>query len=74
MVATYSLLCATGDSLTATVCTGNPCIPAPVAGAGAGFWQPAATNPATIKDIHPKSLFNTLILTEFSFIPDGRFK
>ena len=29
MVATYSLLCATGASVTAAVCTGSPCIPAP---------------------------------------------
>src|SRR5665647_2261894 len=36
MVATYSLLWATGANVTAAVCTGNPCIPA-AAGGNAGI-------------------------------------
>jgi hypothetical protein len=42
IVATYSLVCATGVMATATVCTGRPCIAGP---AVAGFfWQPVATS------------------------------
>ena len=44
MVATYSLLCATGESATAMVCTGIACIPA-AAGAAGFFWQPVAAKP-----------------------------
>ena len=47
MVATYSLLCATGARVTATVCTGRPCIPAP-GGAAGFFWQPVAASPINI--------------------------
>jgi hypothetical protein len=43
MVETYSLLSATGDKATVTVCTGRPCIAGPAAAAGF-FWQPAAAS------------------------------
>ena len=50
MVATYSLLWATGASATVAVCTGRPCIPGPApAGAAGFFWQPVAANPIKIK-------------------------
>jgi hypothetical protein len=70
MVATYSLLCGTGDSVTVAVCTGMPCIPAPVGGAAACLWQPAAAKPTrTIPNI-PTLLFNALILNE-SFLNES---
>jgi hypothetical protein len=45
MVATYSLLCATGVMVTVTVCTGNACICGPPAPGAGFFWQPVAANP-----------------------------
>ena len=48
IVATYSLLCATGAMATVTVCTGSPCGPAPAAAAGF-FSQPVATSTARVK-------------------------
>ena len=48
IVATYSLLWATGVSATVTVCTGKPCIAGPAAAAGF-FWQPVPNSPARIK-------------------------
>ena len=46
MVATYSLLCATGAIVTVTVCTGKACGPPPPGAAAGFFWQPLAANPA----------------------------
>ena len=43
MVATYSLVCATGAMATVAVCTGRPCIAGPAAAAGF-FWQPVAAS------------------------------
>ena len=62
MVATYSLDCGTGASVTATVCTGMACIPAPAAAAGF-FWQPVAANPRSTKQPNPNMRFKALFLT-----------
>jgi hypothetical protein len=64
MVATYSLLCGTGESVTVAVCTGMPCIPAPAGGGEAFFWQPVAAKPAVTRQMNPRIRFNALILTE----------
>lgn len=65
MVATYSLLCGTGASETATVCTGIACIP-PAAGGGAAFLQPASASPKKTQLI-PTIRFNAVVLACFSF-------
>jgi hypothetical protein len=51
MVATYSLLCATGAIVTVTVCTGKACIWGLPAAAAGFFWQPVAANPARITQL-----------------------
>ena len=65
MVATYSLVCGTGASVTATVCTGMACIPAParlrrllLAARGRKPHQNKTTNPmnAFQRDL-PHSIF-----------------
>jgi hypothetical protein len=71
MVATYSLLCGTGAIVTAAVCTGIACIPAP-AGAAGFCSQPTATSPARTRQPIPKLRLNTLILTR-SFLCPGSF-
>ena len=62
MVATYSLLCATGDMATVMVCTGRPCGPVPAAAAGF-FWQPVAASAARVKQPIKKVRINLLCVT-----------
>jgi hypothetical protein len=69
MVATYWLLCATGASVTATVCTGMACI---AAGAAFFCWQPEAAKPISTKQLTPRMRFNAVCLTR-SFLCPGRF-
>ena len=61
IVATYSLLCATGAMATVTVCTGRPCIAGPAAAAGF-FWQPVAAS-ARVKQLIKKVRIHLLCVT-----------
>jgi hypothetical protein len=66
MVATYSLLCATGDIVTVTVCTGRACGPPPPGAAASGFfWQPLAANPARITQLIVEMRCNLLCVNFF---------
>ena len=64
MVATYSLLCGTGERVTVAVCTGIPRIPAPAGGGAAFFSQPAAAKQTATRQMNPRLRFKALILTE----------
>ena len=68
IVATYSLLCATGSMATVSVCTGRPCGPAPAAAAGF-FWQPVAASTARVKQPIKKVRINLLCVTRFFLWP-----